>query len=203
MKIVLFDWNGTILDDAPIWYESVKEIFRVYKKQAPTIAEYFRELEGDYLGIYQSRDITASRDELNAIYEPHYNAHVQKAELFFGVRKVLKTLAARGVIVGIITMQKDFLVLPLLIKFGINNYFNYLEFNTFDKKAAIQKILAKESVDPQECCYIGDAPSDIRHGKKAGVKTAAFLSGYIPEDLLLKAEPEFTVRNFAEILQVI
>jgi Predicted phosphatases len=123
--------------------------------------------------------------------------------LFFGVRTVLRTLAARGIIIGIITMQKDFLVLPLLIKFGINYCFNYLEFNTFDKKAAIQKILAKENVDPQECCYVGDAPSDIRHGKKAGVKTAAFLSGYIPEDLLLKAEPDFTIRNFAEILQVI
>jgi beta-phosphoglucomutase-like phosphatase (HAD superfamily) len=47
MKIMLFDWNGTILDDIPIWYESVKEIFRVFGKRPPTIAEYFRELKGD------------------------------------------------------------------------------------------------------------------------------------------------------------
>jgi len=203
MKIVLFDWNGTILDDAPIWYESVKEIFRVFKKQPPTIAEYFRELEGDYLGIYQSRGITATRDDLNAIYEPYYNAHAQEAKLFFGVRKVLMTLAAREVIMGIITAQQEYLVISFLTKFCLADLFRHQEFSVLDKKTAIQKILAKESVAPQECCYIGDAPSDIRHGKKAGVKTAAFLSGYIPEDLLLKAEPDFTVRNFAEILQII
>jgi len=202
MKIVLFDWNGTLLDDTPILYKSVKKVFRVFGKRPPTIAEYFRELEGDYLKIYRSRGITASRDELNAIYELHYKAYAQEAKLFFGVRMALTIFAARAVVMGIITNQKDFLVTPFLAKFGLNKFFRYQEFNTFDKKAAIQKILAQENADPQECCYFGDAPSDIRHGKKAGVKTAAFLSGYIPEDLLLKAKPDFTVRNFAGILQV-
>lgn len=203
MRIALLDWNGTLFDDIPVWYESVKEIFRVFGKQPPTIAEYFRELEGDYLEIYQSRGITASRDELNAIYEPFYNARIHEAVLFPGVENALRALASRGMTMGILTAQKDFLVSPFLAKFGLGTLFRYNEFHVLDKKVIIQQILERESVDQRECCFVGDVPSDIRHGKKAGVITIAFLNGYIPEDLLAKAGPELTIRNFEDITRVI
>lgn len=203
LKFVLFDWNGTVLNDIPTWHKSVKEIFRIFEKNPPTIEEYFRELEGDYIEIYRSRGINASRDELNAIYEPFYEAHVTEAALFPGVVKTLNILAERGITMGLVTAQKDFLVSPLLTKFGINDFFRYREFHALDKKTVIQRILTDGTLDPKECCFIGDAPSDIRHGKKAGVTTIAFLSGHIPEALILKAEPELTIHSFEDIVQAI
>ena len=203
MKIMLFDWNGTILDDIPIWYESVKEIFRIFGKRPPTIAEYFRELEGDYVEIYRSRGIKASRDELNSIYEPFYEAHVSQATIFPNVKNTLQSLVGQGITLGLITAQKDALVSPLLDKFELDNFFRYREFHALDKRIVIHRILEEEKINPKECCFVGDAPSDIRHGRKAGVITIAFLGGYIPEDLVVHAGPTHRVHNFNEIATVI
>jgi len=73
MKALFCDWNGTILDDMPIWEQAMQKIFLFFGKNPPTIGEYFRELEtGDHLDIHRKRGIIASRDELNAIYGPAY-----------------------------------------------------------------------------------------------------------------------------------
>ncbi|MCL5733385.1 MAG: HAD family hydrolase [Patescibacteria group bacterium] len=201
MKVVLFDWNGTVLNDIPVWHESVKEIFCVYGKNPPTIAEYFSELEGDYLQIYQSRGIVASRDELNAIYEPFYEAHISEAVLFPSAKDVLLLLARLGIRIGLVTAQKENLVSPLLDKFGLSDLFWYKAFHALDKKSAIQRIVADADVCPENCYFVGDAPSDIRHGKKAGIKTIAFLGGYIPESLVISAKPD-TIHYFREIVSM-
>lgn len=199
MKIILFDWNGTLIDDIPIWYESVKEVFFTFNRQPPTIAEYFSELEGDYLEIYRSCGVTSSREDLNAIYEPLYEARVHEANLFSGVEKTLRTQQDHGTTMGIITAQKESLVSPLLSKFNLNQFLTYREYHALDKKTTIQRILEKERVDPQECCFVGDAPSDIRHGKRAGVATVALLSGYVPAYLLLNAEPDLCIFSIEEL----
>lgn len=203
MKIILFDWNGTIFDDIPIWYESICGIFRRYGQQPPTIAEYFRELEGDYLKIYRSRGIEASRDELNAIYEPRYESLIHTATIFPDVRSTLKLIAEKGIAMGLITAQKEFLVAPILDKFDINSFFKYREFHVLDKQGVIRRILEKEKVVPQDCWFVGDAPSDIRHAKKAGIVSVAFLTGRIPEDLVIAAEPHIAVFRFKNITMII
>jgi phosphoglycolate phosphatase len=42
---------------------------------------------------------------------------------------------------------------------------------------------------------IGDAISDIREGKRAGVRTAAVTWGYQPERVLAAEQPERIVRS--------
>jgi HAD superfamily hydrolase (TIGR01509 family) len=203
MRMALFDWNGTLFNDSPVWYASVKEIFLAYGKQPPTMEEYFRELEGDYLKIYRSRGIFASRDEINEIYEKAYVERVERAELFPGVAYTLGALSEKGVIMGIVTGQKDYLVIPFLYKFGIGPLFSCCEYHALDKKSSIRLILENAGIAPEECCFVGDAPADIRHGNAAGVITIAFLNGHTPEDLMLNAEPKLTIRNFEKIISII
>lgn len=205
IKLALFDWNGTLIDDAPVWYGAVKEIFRVFGKQPPTTEEYFKEIVEDYLQIYRSRGIDASREELNAIYDPAYEAGASEALLFSGVSETLKILSGRGVILGIVSWQRESLAIPLLNKFGLSGLFRYLNFFAVDinKEAVIRSILGKEKISPQECCFVGDAPSDVRYGNKTGVVTVAFSSGYISEGLLDQAGPTHKIYQFNDIVNFI
>lgn len=203
-KAVLFDWNGTLLDDIPVWYDSVKEIFRVYEKTPPTMEEYFREWEGDYLKIYQSRGITVSREEMNKVYGLYYEAHVKTAVLNFRAKEVLSNLFLRkNTFVGLITAQPRELVVPLLDKFDIGGFFLYRAFHVLDKKETIRRLLKREDIDPKNCYYVGDTPSDMRHAKKAGVVAVSFLNGYVPEDLIMNSAPDFIIRNLEEILKIV
>lgn len=203
MKLVLFDWNGTLLDDIPVWYDAVQEIFRRFGKEAPTIEQYFRELEGDYLAIYTSRGIEATRNELNEIYEPHYQEHVRNACLIPNARKTLQELKRRDHTTWLVTGQQEQLVLPLLKKFRVSSYFRGGKFHVMNKAEVIREILEAENVAPADCFLVGDAPSDIRHATRAGIASIAFLGGYIPEELVIAAEPNHTIRQISDILNLV
>src|SRR3989344_4717538 len=190
MKLILLDWNGTLLDDIPVWYDAVQEIFRRFGKEAPTIEQYFRELEGDYLAIYTSRGIEATRDELNEIYEPHYQEHIHNARLIPNVRKTLQGLKRQGHTIWLVTGQQEQLVSPLLKKFRISSYFRGGKFHAMNKAEVIREIREAEKVAQEDCFLVGDAPSDIRHATRAGITSIAFLGGYIPEELIRAAEPD-------------
>lgn len=201
--MVLFDWNNTIANDFVIWWQAVEETFRAFGGQAPTVREYFDGLKGDYLELYRQRGVSASREELNGVYESFYENHINEITLFSEVKEILRFLSKQGIIIGLVTQQKEFLIFPVLEKYGLKKLFSYCECHALSKTIAICQILKKESMPSQNCFFIGDAPSDINHGKKAGVKTIAFLNGYVPEDLVVAAKPDFFVRNLREIKKII
>jgi HAD superfamily hydrolase (TIGR01549 family) len=200
-KIVLLDWNGTLLDDVPIWYASVLKIFEAFDKQAPSLEQIFRELEGDYMSIYSSRGITASREELNSIYEPTYESMVGEASLSKSVRATLFYFKNEKVKLGLVTTQQERLVTPLLQKFEIDDIFEqkFCRFHALNKTEAITDLLQEASLQKEECVFLGDSPSDIRHGKKAGVKTGAFLNGHVPIELIEQAKPDFCFSSWMSL----
>ncbi|MBI2640104.1 MAG: HAD family hydrolase [Candidatus Sungbacteria bacterium] len=201
MKILFCDWNGTLLDDMPIWDEVMRKTFLAFGVEPPTIADYFRELEsGDYLEVYRKRGIAASRDKLNAIYEPAYEERLADAMLFPEVAATLRQLHENGVRLVLVTSQQNTLVVPLLNKFGIDHLFDERAFHVFDKKSVITEIAQRNGVTPDQCSFVGDSPSDIRHAKKAGITAIAFLGEHIPEELLIDADHH--IHTFEEILNL-
>ena len=53
-KLAIFDWNGTTIDDLPVVYASVREIFRTYGVPAPTFEDFKLKILQFYKGKNQS-----------------------------------------------------------------------------------------------------------------------------------------------------
>ncbi len=67
-------------------------------------------------------------------------------------------------------------------------------------------VAALESLghEPEEAVMIGDSPSDIEAGRRAGTATIAVLWGYRDRDQLSTSDPDHfaaTVEELAELLQ--
>lgn len=201
--IVLLDVNGTLFRDMPNWYAGVQKIFNFFGKNPPTIEEYFRELKGDYLNIYRSRGISASREELNEIYEKSYQEGLDKISLFPGVKTTLKALIQRYVKIGLVSTQKEYLVIPILYRFKIQKLFDWLEFDVIEKANVINSIIKKMEINPSECFFVGDTPSDITNANKVGATSIAFINNSIPGDLIASANPRFIIRAHREILKIV
>lgn len=202
MKVCLFDLDGTILDNMPMWRKTVDGLFAKFGKTAPTTAEFFQELEknhGDYLQVYRKWGIDASREELNAVFRRIYERFAPQVDLMPHALDTLERLAAKGVILGLITTQTEEISLPLLNRFKISGLFIHLRFHAIDKSAVITEILASEGVPPEDCCYVGDSPSDIRHANNAGVISIAYLDRHIPSELVLAAQPKMIIRDFRKL----
>jgi HAD superfamily hydrolase (TIGR01509 family) len=204
-KMVLFDWNGTLIADMPIWRKSIEKIFELHDVKPPSNEEYFKKAEefGNFEKIYQSLGINLSRKELDKIYHGEYQRHFDEIELSSGVKKTLASLKQKRIIMGIVTIQLKSLLDPLFSKFGLKEYFDEVITDATKKNTLIVHLYILRKVKPQNCYYVGDSPSDIRQAKNAGVKSIAYLHGYIPKELMLAAKPDFVISDFKEIEKIV
>lgn len=205
--ITLFDLNGTLLNDMPIWYGAISKVFEICRIKPVSIAEYFLELEqnhGNFWPIYYSRGVCLEKEEMNNIYQAEYASHLDEIELSPGAADALQTLADLQIPTGIITMQIPSLFEPLLKRLDLRRFFGERIFTDIsDKKQAIQYLAGQASVPIQNCLYVGDAPSDVHHAKKAGATAVAYLNGYIPKNLVMAAEPHYAISHFQELTTLV
>lgn len=54
--------------------------------------------------------------------------------------------------------------------------------------------------DPEDSLMVGDAPSDIVAGKRAGVKTCAVRYGYGKPEEIAQLEPDYWISDLRELL---
>lgn len=203
-KTFLFDFNGTKIDDNDLWYASMSEVFRVHGKIPPTVEEYFYEMEGDWHKVYTSRGINATADQLNETYIPYYKKYMHEPRLFPDVLSTLAELYMRDCNIGLITGQPEELVTPILKRFHMEHYFDprFSSMHDRNKKKTIQNILDTYGIAKENCFYVGDSPSDIKHGNHCGIQTVAFLTGFIPERLILDKKPKHYICNMKELLSI-
>lgn len=202
IRMVLFDLNGTIFDDTQIWFDSVESVFNNFGLEPPSIADFFRSLEKDYISVYQKYGITATREEINQIYCKTYIQLLDRTKLNPNILETI-TKIPHWVKLGIVTSQPENLVAPLLEKFELLPHFSLVMPHILDKSACINQILSRHRLNPASCIYVGDAPSDIKHAKKSGVKSAAFLNPFIPIDLIGNLKPDHIISDMSEILSII
>ena len=203
-KAVIFDWNGTLLDDTLIWHAALRETFRAFNAKAPTIEEYFRALKQDYLDVYRMHGITATREELHVVYDSAYRTLLHQTVLDADAKHILDELSDLGIPMYLVTMQLPELVEPLLEKFGIHDHFADRLYRVIRKDDVIKNIARDIDISPKDCLAVGDAPADIRHANRAGVTSVAYLSGHIPRELFSEdSKPDHTITRLKELVALI
>ncbi len=71
------------------------------------------------------------------------------------------------------------------------------------KKDSILANIEQFSVSPKQTCMVGDAISDIRQGKAAGVMTIAVSWGFHDRELLLRENPDYLTDSPEELLELL
>ena len=72
-----------------------------------------------------------------------------------------------------------------------------------DKAAKIQTACEKAGVNRKQACMVGDAVSDIRSAKKAGVASIAVTWGWQPRKTLAKENPDYMVTSVPELRRLL
>jgi HAD superfamily hydrolase (TIGR01509 family) len=201
----LFDIDGTLLDSAHDICGAIQQTLE------PTGCgelpfDYLRGFIGlhlidcfaDVLPHYTPEQM----DELVQNYRAHYPARGHKqTSIFPGVAEALAVLNAPKTTA---TTKGTNGSRAILEQFGLLPYFNHVQgTDGFPCKPApdvlfrgIQALGAK----PEDCLMVGDAPSDMIAGKRAGVKTCAVRYGYGKPEELAALEPDYWISDLRELL---
>jgi len=124
--------------------------------------------------------------------------------VFPGIVDVINQIAERHIIV-VVTSSQNEAVHANLKKIGLNKaVVEVMGGNLGMSKAErIRKAQKRFSVNAADTFMVGDAMSDIRQGKAAGVRTIAVTWGYQDKVLLEQEHPDFIIDNPADLIKIV
>jgi HAD superfamily hydrolase (TIGR01509 family) len=204
-RAYLFDIDGTLLDSARDICGAIQETLEP-TGCGPLTFEYLRGFIGlhlvDCFGEVLPHYTPQQMDELVQRYRALYPARGHTlTSVYPGVEETLAGLDARKTTA---TTKGTNGSRQVLNHFGLLSYFDHVQgTDGFPCKPAPDVILRGMEVlgvKPEETLMIGDAPSDMIAGKRAGVKTCAVRYGYGKPEELAQLQPDYWISDLRELL---
>lgn len=191
MKYLIWDFNGTIIDDIDVCIEIENEIIKKYIDRKPiTKEEYLNIFTFPVINYYEKLGFkwdNCSYDDISKIWIEAYKAREKDVKLFDGVVELLKKAQNKGIKNCIISASETEILKNQLKNLGVYEYFD--EISGADDiyghgKAERAKAFMKDK-DPNECLYLGDTLHDLETANQMGIKCILTATGHQSKEVLL------------------
>jgi phosphoglycolate phosphatase len=209
VKLVIFDFDGTLVDSRKLITESNRVVFGQFGFTVPSEDESFS-LVGMSLEfvLLQLAGPDAPVEKMIAAYQhllPLLRADPAYAEVpFDGAADLLAALSEhKGVRLGIATGHVSRMIAPALERFGWQSHFCTVQ--TADKAPSkphpgmVLQALGEANVEAADAVMIGDTAFDIEMACAAGVRGVAVSWGYHRPDRLHGAGALRVVNDMKEL----
>ena len=194
MKYVIYDFNGTILDDVAVCLKAENLTIEKYiPERGPlTLDEYLHIFTFPVQKYYEDVGFDWSKnsyEEVGRYWFDWYRALRDEYRVFDGVREILVRNHEKGNL-NILLSASSLVELRIqLEELGIAEY--------FDEVLGIDNIYAGSKVDialnwirdkdPKDCMMIGDSLHDLETAQAMGVDCVLVAKGHQAKDVLLKS----------------
>lgn len=195
-ELLVFDWDGTLMDSAPAIVESIQESCRDLGLPVPP-----RERAAHVIGlglkdalVYAVPELpVADYGKLAERYRHHYLARDPGIELFPGVREMLVGLKQRGYLLAVATGKSRVGLDRVLDATQLRQYFDSSrcadETHSKPHPAMLQELMEELLIAPEATLMIGDTAHDLQMALSAGVPALAVGYGAHPADSLAGFNP--------------
>ena len=183
-RAVIFDMDGTLVSSLPVIYHCENEISLKYLKTSLTLEEVISKFGPPAYSIIRDMTRTLSDDiQSRAVsdYYECYRTHVSTRGLVFpGITELLRKVRGSGRRLALFTGVEKNMMEYTLTPFKLSEFFEVHVTaddikNSKPDPEGINLALTRINASPNESIYIGDSPTDIIAGKRAGVMTGAAL----------------------------
>jgi len=205
-ELIVFDWDGTLMDSAAMIVNSVQAAARDLGL-APPPDERARHIIG--LGLVDALrhalpDLPAARyAELVERYRHHYLSRDGELALFEGVEAVVRRLAELGYRLGVATGKSRRGLDRALEHSGLGKFFHASrcadECHSKPHPQMLEELMAEFAVPPEATLMIGDTTHDLMMAKNARVDAVAVAYGAHPPAALAAAGPLYCAASVAEL----
>ena len=214
-KMMLFDLDGTLVDTAPDFRNSVNYMLEHYSEQPVTLEEI-----RDWVG-YGGRELIrrtmlakkiefddAKLDTMLELFLSHYTENIDDdSKLYDNVRETLVFLKDNNITLSVCTNKDEKLSNTLLEKLDVLHLFDYLVgAHTFEKRKPhpmpILKTLEHLNMSKDEAVMIGDSITDLKSAQGAGIPIVLVDYGYTDNKDIYN-EADLVISNFSKLKELI
>ena len=203
MKILLFDYDGVIVD-------SISEIITAFNKIGKKYGLPKTKNKEDFEWVHEKnvyevlKEFGMSKLKITLLIAElkiHMLKHQKNILMFKDMKNALNQLAKTNQLI-IITSNVTKVVKKYLEDNQINVFTEVLGGDI--EKSKVKKIISMKNKYPDsDLYYIGDTNGDIKEGNEAKVKTVAVTWGYQTKEKLMKHNPDFVVDAPKELLELL
>jgi phosphoglycolate phosphatase len=196
-KLVIFDFDGVIVDTMPIWFE-------INKKTNPnfTYEQFQKMAHGNSVHAFQSGNY--ENFVVNPDSHAEYAARLEQIEPRIEIENAIRSLSAKYILI-IISSGSELNITNFIQKAGLSDCFSdILGFQTHaNKTEKIKIILEKHNIDPKDAVFVTDALGDVIEGKEAGVHVVGETWGIHDRETLELGKPEIIIDDPKDLKQTI
>ena len=202
--LLLFDYDGVIVDSFDLFLELCERVraeFGHARESTPHDLQTIENLTftdmGRLLGVPENK-LGEYNDRLMAIQKAYW-----PVTFFPEMIDVLNELAKQHT-VAVVTSSDSETVFASLRNVGLGDAITAVLGGDLGNSKAerINMLRAKHGFECHETVMTGDAISDVRQGKLAGVVTVAVTWGYQNKTVLAKENPDFILDRPEELLRI-
>jgi len=194
-RLLVFDWDGTIIDSAATIAECIREASRELGLEVP---ERGRARHVIGLGLHDAMRIALPQlpaqryPEFVACYRRHFLAREDSMQLFDGMRELLAALSKKHLL-AIATGKSRRGLDRALDSSQLRPYFAASrcadETNPKPHPAMLFEIMEQLQTSAKSALMVGDTSHDLEMARAAGVDALAVTYGAHPEDGLRACQP--------------
>ena len=200
-RVVLLDWDGTLLNSYAADLRAYLAMFRAFDIEwGPRELE--RHYSPDWYRVYRAARLPRAKwGEADRRWRLAYRA--ESPPLLPGARRVLRALE-RKFVLGLVTGGSRARVRRQLRDLGVGAHFSACVFAEDVAKrkphaAPLELALRRLQAAPGETVYVGDAPEDIEMARRAGVTPIGVLGPFPTAERLRTSQPELLLRSIVEL----
>ena len=215
IKLFIFDLDGTLVDTAPDFKNSLNYMLKEINEETIELDE-IRNLVG-----YGARELIRRTaiskgiehddkkiNDMLKIFLLHYTHNIDDdSVLFENVKSVLLFLKEKNIKLAVCTNKMEKLSNLLLEKLGVLHLFDFLVGgDSFPKGKPdpfpLLRICEELNISKSESIMVGDSITDLKSGHSAGMPVVLVEYGYT-ENTKIYGEADLVINNFSQLKELI
>lgn len=215
IKLVVFDWNGTLIADVKADLDATNHELKFLGISPITVVKQRKFFEVPIRNYYKnlgvSEDlISKDSEKLANIYHTYYERRVDHCRTRGGARELLYRLEHKGIARIILSNHNVVNISRQLLRLKLTQHFDVILANETlsavyhqGKQDHLREWLKTTDLKGPEIIIIGDTAEEIAIGQKLGLVTVALTGGYSSAKRLLEAKPDFIINKLSALEEVI
>jgi pyrophosphatase PpaX len=172
--VVLFDFDGTVVDSGPIILASMRHATETVLQRSYTEQELMASVGGPGLEAQMEVFGPGRVEELVRVYRAHNEPLHETLEIFLGIEDLLIGLRDEGRTLGLVTAKRRTTVELAFARLPIAHLFETVVAgdDTIKHKPSPEPLLLaleRLGASAAEAAYVGDSPYDMQAARAAGM----------------------------------
>jgi len=218
IKLVAFDWNGTLLSDTNAALIAENMVMKSSGTKPITLLKFQQSFDIPIIKFWLAVGLTEKELKKNIVsiedtFHNNYEKLVNSARTRSGTKEVLEWLHQKHILRIIYSNHNLPNIHRQLTRLKINHFIDTVlarknqsdQSHVFGrtKEQKLFGFVKQNKLKPREVVSVGDTEEEIQIGKQYGYHTVAITGGYNTTARLKKQKPDFLIHNMLELKKIV